>query len=215
MVYCYSCGLENPDGANFCNACGAFLSGDRRFEANVSKFADDTARFGKEVGEKAAEWGQRLAKEAQAFAEEVAKRVAPNPFRAPHAGKQYMKPIPSAGNAGGRGGSIMSIEPDTIILHRLYPWLEKSRLRMMTFGLLVTIGLIIISYVWLTRFYSPYLVLNIFLVIIFIFLMIIYFKSVLHGAGEELQDQAPDFCPDCGSLQLGTRFCPDCGRKNI
>ena len=108
----------------------------------------------------------------------------------------------------------MSIEPDTIILHRLYPWLEKSRLRMMTFGLVVTIGVILISYAWLTRFYSPYMVLNMFLVAILIFLILFYFKSVLQGANEELQEQAPDFCLECGSLQLGTRFCPDCGRKN-
>jgi len=108
----------------------------------------------------------------------------------------------------------MSIEPDTIILHRLYPWLERSKLRMMTFGLLVTIGVIIVSYVWLTRFYSPYIVLNMFLVVILIILIIVYFRSVLQEANEGLQDQTPDFCPECGSLQLGTRFCPDCGRKN-
>jgi predicted amidophosphoribosyltransferase len=88
MVYCYSCGQENPDKANFCNACGGYLSVENRFEANVERFGDDAAKFGKEVGEKAAEWGKRLAKEAQAFAAEVSKRMTPKPLPCASCGEQ-------------------------------------------------------------------------------------------------------------------------------
>ena len=107
----------------------------------------------------------------------------------------------------------MSIEPDTIVLHRLYPWLEKSRLRIITFGVFVTIGVIVISFLWLTRFYSAYIVLNIYLVVVLVFLLLIYFYPILHETGGETQ-QNLDFCPECGSLQIGSRFCPYCGRRN-
>lgn len=86
MVYCYNCGLQNQEGSNFCNGCGASLSFEGRFEARVERFADDAGKFGNEVGEKAAEWGKRLAKEAQAFADEVARRVAPKPLPCPSCG---------------------------------------------------------------------------------------------------------------------------------
>jgi hypothetical protein len=105
----------------------------------------------------------------------------------------------------------MNIEPDSIILPRLYPWLEKSRLRMMAFGLLVMVGLIALSFIWLTRFYSEFVVLNIYLAAILFLLFIIYIYSIIHEAKEE---PAADFCPECGSLQIGSRYCPDCGRKN-
>jgi len=103
-VYCYSCGLENPDKANFCNACGGYLSVENRFEANVEKFGDDAARFGKEVGEKAAEWGKRLAKEAQAFAMEVSKRVAPKPLPCPSCGEQIYETDAFCWKCGGKKG---------------------------------------------------------------------------------------------------------------
>ena len=104
MVYCYSCGLENPDGSNFCNACGSYLSGEGRFEANVEKFADQTAKFGKEVGDKAAEWGKKLAKEAKAFAEEVAKRVAPKPLPCPKCGEKIYETDVFCWSCGGKRG---------------------------------------------------------------------------------------------------------------
>jgi hypothetical protein len=108
----------------------------------------------------------------------------------------------------------MNIEPDSIILPRLYPWLEKSRLRVITFGVLAMVGLIILSYVWLTRFYSEYMVMNIYLAIILLFLLIIYFYPIWQKVGGPPLDHPAEFCPDCGSLQLGTRYCPYCGREN-
>jgi len=108
----------------------------------------------------------------------------------------------------------MNIEPDSIILPRLYPWLEKSKLRMMTFMVLSIIGLFTLGYVWLTRFYSPFVTVNIILGAILVILFFIYFRKVLGAPIESSKDSAMDFCPECGSLQIGSRYCPDCGRKN-
>ena len=104
MVFCYSCGLENPDEANFCNGCGGYLSVEKRFEANVEKFAHDTAKFGKEVGDKAAEWGKRLAKEAQAFAVEVAKKVAPKSMPCASCGESIYETDAFCWKCGGKRG---------------------------------------------------------------------------------------------------------------
>jgi hypothetical protein len=49
----------------------------------------------------------------------------------------------------------MNFEPDAIILPRLIPWLEKSKLRMTIFGILVFIAGIIIIFIWLTHFFIP------------------------------------------------------------
>lgn len=83
MVYCHRCGQDNPGGAHFCNGCGSSLAEDHSFENSVRKFADDTAKLGKDLGEKAAELSKKLAKEAETFAEEVARRVAPKPVQCP------------------------------------------------------------------------------------------------------------------------------------
>lgn len=77
MVYCYRCGLENPDGANYCNKCAASLASDHEFEDSVRKLADKTAKFGKAV-----------AREAHAIAGEVAKRVAAKPLPCPKCGER-------------------------------------------------------------------------------------------------------------------------------
>ena len=91
MVYCHSCGQQNPDGSNYCNKCAAFMASDRKFEDEVKRFADDMSKFGKEVGEKASEIGKRVAKDAKAFAEEVAKKVAPKPLDCPQCGEKIFE----------------------------------------------------------------------------------------------------------------------------
>jgi uncharacterized membrane protein YvbJ len=86
LVYCYKCGKQNADDSRYCNTCGTYLSGSRKFEEGVREFADDVSKFGKEVGEKAAEIGKKVAKEAKALTDEVAKKVAPKPLDCPNCG---------------------------------------------------------------------------------------------------------------------------------
>ena len=108
----------------------------------------------------------------------------------------------------------MNIEPDSIILPRLIPWVTENKVRLVTFEALIVLVGVIMIFVWITRFFSP-LFAVITLSAIFLILMRIIFQQPVFPTNKGGQDQeAPNFCPECGSLQLGTRFCPDCGRKN-
>jgi hypothetical protein len=49
----------------------------------------------------------------------------------------------------------MNFEPDAIILPRLIPWIEKSKLRIAIFdSFLIIVGVILI-YIWLKHFFIP------------------------------------------------------------
>lgn len=68
----------------------------------------------------------------------------------------------------------MNIEPDSIVLPRLIPWIAESRLRLVTSEILLTITGSILIYIWLTRFFSlRFVVVSISaaLLVIFVFLI--------------------------------------------
>ncbi|UCF07326.1 MAG: hypothetical protein JSW28_06635 [Thermoplasmata archaeon] len=107
----------------------------------------------------------------------------------------------------------MNIEPDTIILHRFYPWVGRSRFRMATFGTLFVILLAIMIYYWLAHFFSPLIFGITLLGLLLIFLVLFSEPPSQTSTGQG--QLAPNFCPDCGAPQFETRFCPHCGRRHF
>lgn len=113
------------------------------------------------------------------------------------------------------GDCKMNIEPDSIVLPRLIPWLAESRLRLMTSEILLTVTGIFMVYVWFTRFFSLVFFMITVIAILFAFIVLWIAQQPIQpmdDAGHDLQ--TPNFCPDCGIPQYGTIFCQNCGLKH-
>ena len=76
----------------------------------------------------------------------------------------------------------MNFEPDAIILPRLIPWIEKSKLRIAIFDTFLTIIGIILIYIWLKHFFIPIYALS---TIIGLFLLVLALV-LLNGNEEDL-----------------------------
>ncbi len=70
----------------------------------------------------------------------------------------------------------MSIEPDAPVLHWIIPWLERSKVRIAIFSILLFIVGIIIIQIWFTRFFSPFIFASTIIALFWIFLTIILSK---------------------------------------
>jgi hypothetical protein len=108
----------------------------------------------------------------------------------------------------------MNIEPDSIILPRLIPWVTENKVRLVTFEFLLAVAGIFVIFVWITRFFSPLFAIITLSAIFLILMRLIFHQPVLPTYIERRFHNQSYFCPECGSLQIVSRFCPDCGRKN-
>jgi len=108
----------------------------------------------------------------------------------------------------------MNIEPDSIILPRLIPWVTENKVRLVTFEVLMAIAGIIVIFIWATRFFSPLFAIITLSAIFLILMRLIFHQPVLPTNIERRFHSQSYFCQDCGSLQIGSRYCPYCGRKN-
>ena len=108
----------------------------------------------------------------------------------------------------------MNIEPDSIILPRLIPWVTENKVRLVTFEALLGFVVVIVVFVWVTRFFSPVFAIITLSAIFLILMRLIFHQPVFPTSIEKRFHRQSNFCIECGSLQIGSRFCPDCGRKN-
>jgi hypothetical protein len=109
----------------------------------------------------------------------------------------------------------MNIEPDSIILPRLIPWITGNRVRLVTFEVIFAIAGIVMIFVWVTRFFSPLFAIISLSAVFLILMRVIFHQPLLSSDVARMIHGASDFCPECGSVQIGSRYCPDCGRKNF
>ena len=108
----------------------------------------------------------------------------------------------------------MNIEPDSIILPRLIPWVTENKVRLVAFEALFAFAGVIIIFMWVTRFFNPLFAIITLSAIFLILMRLIFHQPVLPANIEKRFYRQSNFCPECGSLQIGSMYCPDCGRKN-
>ncbi|UCE37109.1 MAG: hypothetical protein JSW00_16730 [Thermoplasmata archaeon] len=76
----------------------------------------------------------------------------------------------------------MNFEPDAIILSRLIPWIEESKLRIAVFDTFLIITGIILIYVWLKNFFIPIYAMSTIIGLFMIVLALVF----LNGNGEDI-----------------------------
>jgi len=73
MVFCPSCGKENPEDANFCKVCGTAVKAgssgwvSEDFDQRVNNFAKEMERYGKEASRRAEVFGRDLVSDMERF----------------------------------------------------------------------------------------------------------------------------------------------------